>query len=202
MKPQADLGDIKRKTRRHLYFQDGLMDILLGVQLLLVYFWIEYRLVIYAAWIAIGPVIIEAIRKRTTYPRIGYARMANQGATAFRIILICLVGIALLSVITALIFVLLGFPVQNNWENVIKIAAVLFIPMIFGLLAYEHKVYRWFVYGLAVGFGGLYFMLKDPREIHIYIVILGGIIALTGIKIFVDFLRRNPRQPEETSDAS
>ena len=201
MKPQADLGDIKRKTR-HLYFQDGLMDILLGVQLLLVYFWIEYRLVIYVAWIAIGPVIIEGIRKRTTYPRIGYARMANQGATAIRIILICLVGIALLSVITALIFVLFGFPVQNNWGNVIKIAAILFIPVIFGLLAYEHKVYRWFVYGLVIGLGGLYFMLREPREIHMYIVFLGSIITLIGLKIFVDFLKKNPRQPEETSDAS
>jgi len=201
MKPQADLGDIKRKTR-HLYFQDGLMDILLGVQLLLVYFWIEYRLVIYVVWIAIGPVIIEAIRKRTTFPRIGYARMANQGATALRIILICLVGIALLSVITALIFVLFGFPVQNNWGNVIKIAAILFIPVIFGLLAYEHKVYRWFVYGLVIGLGGLYFMLREPREIHMYIVFLGSIITLIGLKIFVDFLKKNPRQPEETSDAS
>ncbi|KPJ71945.1 hypothetical protein AMJ52_07965 [candidate division TA06 bacterium DG_78] len=176
------------------------MDILLGVQLLLVYFWIEYRLVIYVAWIAIGPVIVEAIRKRTTYPRMGYARMANQGATAVRIILICVVGIALLSLITALIFVLSGYPVQSNWSNVIKIAAVLFIPVIFGLLTYEHKVYRWFVYGLALGLGGLYFMLREPREIHIYIVILGGIITLIGITIFVDFLKKNPRQPGETSD--
>lgn len=200
MKPQADLGDIERKTR-YLYFQDGLMDILLGVQLLLVYFWIEYRLVIYVAWLAIGPVIIEAIRKRTTYPRIGYARMGNQGATAVRIILICLVGIAFLSLITALVFVLLGVSVQDNWGNVIKIAAVLFIPVIFGLLAYEHKVYRWLVYGLALGFGGLFFMLKELREIHISIVILGGIIALVGLTIFVDFLKKNPRQTEETSDA-
>ena len=201
MKPVVDLDAMKRKTR-HLYFQDGLMDILLGVQLLLVYFWIEYRLVIYAAWIAIGPVLIEAVRKRTTYPRIGYARMANQGATAVRIILICLIGIALLSAITALVFVLFGLPVQNNWGNVIKIAAVLFIPVIFALLAYEHKVYRWLVYGLALGFGGLHFMLKEPREIHIYIVILGGIIALIGLMIFVDFLKKNPRQPEGFSDAS
>jgi len=200
MKTSVEIGDIERKTR-NLYFQDGLMDILLGVQLLLVYFWIEYRLVIYVAWIAIGPVIIEAVRKRATYPRIGYARMANQGATAVRIILICLIGIALLSVITALVFVLFGLPVQNNWGNVIKIAAVLFIPVIFGLLAYEHKVYRWLTYGLALGLGGLYFMLREPREIHIYIVILGGIIALIGLVIFVDFIKKNPRQPEETSDA-
>ncbi|UCG92104.1 MAG: hypothetical protein JSV97_13805 [candidate division WOR-3 bacterium] len=196
MKPTIDIGDIERKMR-HLYFQDGLMDILLGVHLLLVYFVIQYRLLVNVPLIVIGPVIIEAIRKRTTYPRIGYMRMANQGATAVRMILVCLVGIALLSVITVLIFLLLGIPVQNNWGNVLKFAAVLFIPVIFGLLAYEHKVYRWLVYGVAIGLGGLSVMSIVPHAIKMYFVILGSVVTFIGLTIFVDFLKKNPRQTEE-----
>jgi hypothetical protein len=183
-----------------MYFQDGLMDILLGVHLLLIYFVIEYRLFVNVPWIVIGPVIIETIRKRTTYPRIGYARMANQGATALRIVLVCIIGIVLLAVLTALIFLLLGLPVQNNWGNVLKIAAVLFIPVIFGLLAHEHKVYRWLVYGVFIGLGGLVVMSVAPNSIKFYFIILGGIISLIGLMVFLNFLKKHPQQPAEAGD--
>lgn len=200
MKPLADLEDVKARTR-HLNFEDGLMDILLGVHLLLTYFVIEYRLLLNIPWIVIGPVIIEAVRKRTTYPRIGYARMANQRAKAVRIVLVCIIGIVLLALVTALIFLLIGVPVQNNWHNVFKIAAVLFIPVVFGLLAHEHKVYRWLVYGVVIGLGGLSFMSIAPHSIKFYFIVLGSIISLVGLKIFVDFLKKNPRQPVEAPDA-
>ena len=199
MKSAADLDIVKRKTR-HLHFQDGLMDVLLGVHLLLTYFVIEYRLLLNIPWIVIGPVIIEAIRKRTTYPRVGYVRMANQGATAIRIVLVCAIGIVLLALVTALIFLLLGLPIQNNWHNVLKIAAVLFIPVIFGLLAHEHRVYRWLIYGVFIGLGGLAIMSVAPQSIKYYFVVLGVAISLIGVKIFADFLKDNPRQPEEAPD--
>ncbi len=201
MKPSADLEKIRRSTS-YMNFQDGLMDIVLGVHLVLTYFVIEYRLLLNIPWIVIGPVIVEAIRKRTTYPRIGYARMANRGTTALRILLMCMVGIVLLSLLTALIFLLLGLPVQNNWHNVFKIAAVLLIPVIFGLLAHEHKVYRWFVYGLLIGLGGLFVRAVVPQQIQYYFVILGIGVTLIGIWIFLDFLQNNPKRAEEGSDVA
>lgn len=201
MKPPADLKDITRKTR-YMYFQDGLMDILLGVHLLLVYFVIEYRLFVNVPWIVIGPVIVEVVRKHTTYPRIGYARMANRGATAIRVISICLIGIALLTVVTVLIFLLLGLPVQNNWHNVLKVAVVLFIPVIFGLLAHEHRVYRWLVYGVVIGLGGLSFMSLAPNSLKFYFIILGGVISMIGLRVFLDFLKKHPQQPAEAVDVS
>ncbi|UCD05579.1 MAG: hypothetical protein JSV98_10800 [candidate division WOR-3 bacterium] len=196
MKPSADLGEIRRSTS-YMNFQDGLMDIVLGVHLVLTYFVIEYRLLLNIPWIVIGPVIVEAIRKRTTYPRIGYARMANRGTTALRILLVCMVGIVLLSVLTALIFLLLGLPVQNNWHNVLKIAAVLLIPVIFGLLAHEHKVYRWFVYGLLIGLGGLLVRAVAPQQIQYYFIFLGIGVIIVGIRIFIEFLKNNPLPPVE-----
>jgi hypothetical protein len=201
MNTNIDMGDIKRKTL-YMNFQDGLWDIVLGVHLVLTYFVIEYRLLINIPWIVIGPVIVEALRKRTTYPRIGYARMANRGTTALRILLGCMVGIALLSVLTALIFLLLGLPVQNNWHNVLKIAAVLSIPLIFGLLAYEHKVYRWFVHGLLIGLGGLLVRAVAPDQIQYYFVVLGVGVTLIGLRIFLDFLKEHPRQAEEGADGA
>jgi hypothetical protein len=200
MKQPTDLNDITRKTR-HLYFQDGLLDILLGIHLLLIYFVIEHHLLLNIPWIVIGPVIIEGIRKRTTYPRTGYAKMARQGATALRIILVCIIGIILLAAVTALVFILIGLSVQNNWQNVIKIAAVLFIPVIFGLLAHEHKVYRWLLYGIFIGLGGLAFMAIVPQIIQYYFVLLGIVVSLIGLKIFFDFLKNTPRQAEEAPDA-
>ena len=202
MKPSVDLGEIKRNTRYYMNFQDGLMDIVLGVHLVLTYYVIEYRLLLNIPWIVIGPVIVEAIRKRTAHSRIGYARMANQGTTALRILLVCVVGIVLLSVVTALVFLLLGIPVENNWHNVLKIAAVLLIPVIFGLLAYEHKVYRWFVYGVLIGLGGLFVRAIAPNSLKFYFAILGGVVSVIGIAIFLDFLKKHPRQPEEGSDGA
>lgn len=199
MKPSANLGEIRRSTS-YMNFQDGLMDIVLGVHLVLTYFVIEYRLLLNIPWIVIGPVIVEAIRKRTTYPRIGYARMANRGTTALRILLMCMVGIVLLSLLTALIFLLLGLPVQNNWHNVFKVAAVLLIPVIFGLLALEHKVYRWFVFGLLIGLGGLFVRAVAPQQIQYYFVVLGVGVTVVGIRIFIEFLRKNPLPLVEGTD--
>ncbi|UCG29728.1 MAG: hypothetical protein JSV53_09515 [candidate division WOR-3 bacterium] len=201
MKPSVDLGEIKRKTR-YMNFQDGLMDIVLGVHLVLTYYVIEYRLLLNIPWIVIGPLIVEAIRKRTTYPRIGYARVANRGATALRILLVCVAGIVLLFAVTALIFLLLGLPVQNNWHHVLKLAAVLLIPVIFGLLAHEHRVYRWFVYGVLIGLGGLFVRAIAPNSLQFYFAILGGVVSVIGIAIFLDFLNKHPRQPEEGSDGA
>jgi hypothetical protein len=177
------------------------MDILLGVHLLLAYFVIEYRLLLNLPLIVIGPVIIETIRKRTTYPRTGYAKLAKQGTTALRIVLTCIIGIILLAAVTAVIFLLIGLPVQNNWQNVIKIAAVLFIPVIFGLLAHEHGVYRWLIYGVLIGLGGLAFRSIAPHSIQFYFLGLGVVVTTIGVKIFLDFLKRNPIQPEEAADA-
>ena len=199
MESNINIGAIERKTRR-LQFQDGLMDILLGVHLLLTYFVIEYRLLLNIPLIVIGPVVIEEIRKRTTYPRTGYAKMAKQGTTALRIILTCMVGIIVLAAVTAVIFLLIGLPVQNNWHNVIKIAVVLFIPVIFGLLAHEHGVYRWLIYGVLIGLGGLAFRSIAPHSLQYYFAVLGGVVTLIGVKIFSDFLKRNPIQPEEAPD--
>lgn len=200
MESNVNIGTIERKTRR-LQFQDGLMDILLGVHLLLAYFVIEYRLLLNLPLIVIGPVIIETIRKRTTYPRTGYAKLAKQGTTALRIVLTCIIGIILLAAVTAVIFLLIGLPVQNNWQNVIKIAAVLFIPVIFGLLAHEHGVYRWLIYGVLIGLGGLAFRSIAPHSIQFYFLGLGVVVTTIGVKIFLDFLKRNPIQPEEAADA-
>lgn len=199
MPQPIEIAEIKRKTR-YMNFQDGLWDIVLGVHLVLTYFVVEYRLLINIPWIVIGPVIVEAIRKRTTYPRAGYVRMANQGTTALRIIIVCVIGIVLLSLVTALIFMLLGLPIQNNWHNVLKIAAVLFIPVIFGLLAYEYKVSRWLVYGLLIGLGGLIVRSVAPNNIKYYFAVLGVGITVIGLRVFAEFLRKNPRQPEEGSD--
>jgi hypothetical protein len=201
MKPSVDLEEVKRKTR-YMNFQDGLMDIVLGVHLVLTYFVIEYRLLLNFPWIVIGPVIVEAVRKRTTHPRIGYMRMANRGTTALRILLVCIVGIVLLSAVTALVFLLLGLPVENNWHNVLKIAAVLLIPVIFGLLAYEYKVYRWLVYGVLIGLGGLFVRSIAPNGLQFYFAILGCVVLVVGIKIFLDFLKKNPRQPQEGTDGA
>ncbi len=200
MHSKVEIKKIERKTRR-LQFQDGLMDILLGIHLLLTYFVIEYRLLLNIPWIVIGPVVIEAVRKRTTYPRAGYAKMAKQGTTAMRIVLVCIIGIILLAAVTAVIFLLIGLPVQNNWHNVIKIAAVLFIPVIFGLLAHEHGVYRWLIYGVFIGLGGLAFMSIAPHSIQFYFVGLGVVISMIGLAIFLELLRKNPAQPEEAPDA-
>ena len=200
MTPAVEIRNIERKTR-HLQFQDGLMDILLGIHLLLTYFVIEYRLLLNMPWIVIGPVVVEAVRKRTIYPRTGYARMAKQGTTAIRRVLVCIIGIVVLAAVTAVIFLLLGLPVQNNWHNVIKIAAVLFIPIIFGLLAYEHGVYRWLIYGVFIGLGSLALRAIAPQSIQWYFVVLGAVVSLIGLKIFIDLVRNNPRQTEEASDA-
>lgn len=40
-----------------------------------------------------------------------------------------------------------------------------------------------------------------PHSIQYYFVVLGGVISLIGLKMYVDFIRTNPLQPEEAPDA-
>ncbi len=78
MTTKIDLQDIKIKTRMALH-QDGLDEILVGLSLgIMAIFFLDFRLSIaMIAGCAIQILLKPACRRRITYPRVGYAKLAE-----------------------------------------------------------------------------------------------------------------------------
>jgi len=203
---KIDLKDIEQRAWR-VYMQDGLVEIMIGVIFFLASgaFHTSSTSVFLVLFPTIfGPNIIEAIRKRYTYPRIGYVKLQSDDPkkTAMGIFLYMVAVIAIMAVVLYLLF---G---SGTW------APYLFyqwLPTVVGAMLVGAMTYtksksgdaRYYAYALVALAIGVAFSLHrfEPvkRGVTLYLLLLSGIMAVTGLARFVVFLRNHPLPPEPES---
>jgi hypothetical protein len=187
MSENVELEKVRRNVR-HSYFEDGLVDIVLGTQLMLLSLFLQHRsLSFVVAWAPLALGIVEVVRRRTTYPRIGYVKLPQSSALLARVLILGAVGMMVCLGVAALGRVLLGLPVAGHWNVTAGLAAAMFIPTMFGVLAYQFRVPRWFVYGLLVS---LVFMTARQLDAPHLVSALGIVVTVVGVAVFIGFLRK------------
>jgi hypothetical protein len=66
---------------------DGLVDMMLGIFLVLMTFWIVNRYMIFhLIWLIVAQIIIEAIRRKIIYPWVGYVKFRHETLLPFAVI--------------------------------------------------------------------------------------------------------------------
>ncbi len=195
MTTKIDLKQIEQKAYRGSN-QDGLIEIMLGILLTVFGATFGSALYIFAILIPVFlfPRLMEAIRKRYTYPRIGYAKLPvdDPKKTAKGIF----VYITVVLVLMVICFLLLGkakdAAAYKKWSP-----AVMGVLLVGGFL-YSHGKsgeFRYIIYiVLSVGFGILFSILKfesyDGLIINFFV--MGGIFVVVGIISFILFVRKYP----------
>jgi len=195
MVQDVSLKEIQRKVYMS-FFQDGLWDILLGLFILGWGLAILTDLAYLPGVTFIGLYFaIWGLKKRLTYPRIGYARFS---ATSRRRITtkFIILGVAVL-LVGVMVAVLWGIRTRPQWLTD-------YFPLIFnGILAaivcfigYWARAKRFYGYAVLI-FLGAVFHLWLGAEWEFGFIGAGGIILLIGLGVLIIFLRRYPKMAEE-----
>ena len=194
----VSLKEIQRKVYMS-FFQDGLWDILLGLFMLGWGLAILTDLAFLPGVTFIGLYFaVWGVKKRLTYPRIGYARFS---ATSRRRITakFAIGGVAVL-LVGVMVAVLWGIGARPQW-------LADYFPLIFNgmlaaivcFIAYWARVNRFYLYAALVFLGAVFHLWLGVRWEFGFIG-AGGIIVLIGLVILITFLRKYPRMVEEAQN--
>jgi hypothetical protein len=205
MSQNLDVKQVEQRVWRASQ-QDGLMEVAIGILLVATALEIRVRGLI-ALWIVVLVSLapgLEAIRKRITYPRIGYVELVQEEPKK------TLRGIGVYTIVVfvamALAFAIFGdigdWRLWSRWS-----------PTLCGVLLSGGMIYaagksgaaRYYVFVvLAVGLGIAFSILfPEPyTNLTLYLLTLGGAFILCGGVTFIRFLHRYPLPTEEAADGA
>ncbi len=200
--------DVKKVEQRmwRASQQDGLMEVAIGILLAATALQIRVK-GLTALWIAVLVFLapgLEAIRKRVTYPRIGYVELVQEEPKK------TLRGIGVYTIVVfvamALAFAIFGdigdWRLWSRWSPTLS-GVLLSGGMIYA--AGKSGAARYYAFMvLAVGLGIAFsILLTEPYiNLTLYLLTLGGVFILGGGVTFIRFLRRYPLPTGEAADGA
>jgi hypothetical protein len=200
MKQEINLKEIEQKSYRDSN-QDGLMEIMVGILLIGLGATFGTGLNVFAILVPIFlfPRFVGAIRKRYTYPRIGYVKLLQDDPKKTAIGMF--VFMAFVLALMVICFLLLGkfkeAAAYKKWSP-----ALMGVVLVGGFLYAHGKSgsIRYIVFALlAVGFGLLFSIMsfESYDGLIINFFVLGGIFIVTGFILFILFVHKYPKPAEE-----
>jgi hypothetical protein len=196
MNEKIDLDEIERKMYREAN-SDGIMELLLGI---LLFFmagtWARSYFTVFLAFIPLyGNRVIEAFKKKFTYPRIGYVEFKQEEAS---------IGWGILGYVLAVIAVVSIVATIFYGGNLEKLDVYRWVPLALGAIflgsmIYLHSksgdpvVYLYsFVTLVAGGIFTFYGFESSMHSIQLYLLSLAGFFLIAGMIRLLTFKRRNP----------
>ncbi len=192
MSKNIDWNEIERKT--YMYTQkDGLMEILSGFGMIYLAGLVSGKLsVVYVAILVIffNPAL-EALRRRFTYPRIGYVKLP-QGESK----------VVWKGIVVAIVLAFVGeIGHFESWLKWIPAPLGIVYAGMFLSLAAKSKNIRYYGYALFSVISGFSFSLLTFESwktgIELYFLSMAGNLIITGFFLLLWFMRTNPLPAEE-----
>jgi len=215
MSDNADIRELEQETHRYS-MQDGLAEIFVGFGLTIVAWMIEsqdirsygffFSPVIFLLLIAFRTPILEKLRRKVTYPRIGYVKV-HQDEPSPPVMVVFFFAITILFVVP---FALIVIPSDISFNDALCKCSLVStgIVMIAASFSYVEKTgdRRYFAFGLLGMTTGLIFALLEfePPMAGPVLHLLGWgvIITLVGLTTFIRFIRKYPIIDPDEVDAS
>ena len=205
MTQEIDLKELEKKAYRDSQ-QDGLMEVMMG--LILITFGGFFYSPIFAFYILLivfSGKIVEFVRRRHTYPRIGFVKFHRENPKD-ALTGVLLFEFAVIVIIFTLISISGDVADYSRWVN--------WAPLFFGMILvgpFAHAAsrsgsVRYYGYAILSVILGLFFSLIEFGSgftgLILYLVLIGGFLVLGGLVIFIRFLRKYPLPEKETHDGS
>ncbi len=212
MSTKIDLKEIERRAN-YAVFQDGLMEVALGLFLFL---WggimathiVPLGMLIVILTILFARPVLERVKQHLIYPRVGYVRLpGDPQATGKGIAIAAILMIVFLLGALGISLAVLGIQAGRNFF----LAYIL--PPVSGFMLAIGPYWLGRTYGLRRGYlwavlfllGGIALpvlgIASGYEAVGWLCTVMGLLILLTGIIMFMRFLRRYPPQPVETEEA-
>ena len=202
MSATIDLKAIEQKAYRDSQ-QDGLMELMMGLILMAFGgFFYSTVFVFYILLILFSGRIVESIRKRYTYPRIGFVKFPQENHK-HNLTGVFLFEFAVIVIMFSLISLFGDVTDYSQW--------VKWSPLFFGMIlvgpfahvASKSGSIRYIGYAtLSVILGGFFSVIEfgsGCTGLIRYLVFIGGFLVLSGVVIFICFLRKYPLPEKEVS---
>jgi hypothetical protein len=213
MTNQLDLKELERKAFRSTY-QDGLWDLYFGLIVICMSVFV-YRpasgysplnIVLALCAMGVAYALFWAAKKFITLPRMGQVRFGAEREMRKRTLVIVLSVVVLIQV-GFLVFQLLAWknpelgaklssilPDRNLMDMIVASVGALFVGPSMILVAYFKDFTRGYYIAIMIALSVfLMIYLNQP----IYPIIIGVLIALPGLVLFVQFLRKYPLHRQE-----
>jgi hypothetical protein len=205
MTQEINLKELEKKAYRDSQ-QDGLMEVMMGLILMTFGgFFYSPIFAFYILLIVFSGKIMEFVRRRYTYPRIGFVKFHGENPKD------ALTGVLLFE----LAVIVIMFTLISISGNVMDYSQwVKWSPLFFGLILvgpFAHAQsrsgnIRYYGYAILSVILGLFFSLVEfgsgGTGLILYLVIIGGFLVLSGLVIFIRFLRKYPLPEREMHDGS
>ena len=204
MNDKINLKDLEQKTHRE-FLIDGVTEILLGLILLFIpIFFLNPIFIVFTPFLLfVSPQVLDFIRQRTTYPRIGRVEFKEEGTSDTTSVkksllefLIFLMVVFSLTIVCMLIFEgkILDISSWYSW-----------VPFVFGLIMFGPSLYLvektglryYYIFGIFSSLLGLRIsLLEFPGKfdgMYMYFFILGVLAIIIGLFRYFWFIRNYPR---------
>lgn len=201
MESSLDIKQIEKKAYRESQ-QDGLMEFVMGICLLAMSTRLLSHVLIGMFPIAIllfGP-LLNAMRKRFTYPRTGYVKLVEDKPkdAVTGIALVTLIVIAVLAVSFILFANVSNFGLWMKW---VPFWAGIMLAVMFVSLAARSAVARYYIFAVYSLVAGLVLSILQFAEVEtgtlLYFLAMGVFLTPFGLVLFICFLRKYPESTKE-----
>ena len=205
MTQEINLKEIEKKAYRDSQ-QDGLMEVMMG--LILITFGGFFYSTVFAFYILLivfSGKIVEFIRRRYTYPRIGFVKFHEENPKD-ALTGVFLFEFAVIVIIFTLISIFGNVKDYSQWVD--------WAPLFFGMILvgpFAHAAsrsgsIRYTGYAILSVILGVFFSLIEFGSgctgLILYLVFIGAFLFLGGLAIFTRFLRKYPLPAKEAPDVS
>jgi hypothetical protein len=195
MTQEINLKEIEKNAYRDSQ-QDGLMEVMMGL-ILMTFGGFFYSTVFafYILLIVFSGKIVEFVRRRYTYPRIGFVKFREEDPKD-ALTGVFLFELAVIVIIFTLISISGDVTDYSQWVN--------WAPLFFGMIlvgpfahaASKSGSVRYYGYAILSVILGLFFSLVEFGSgctgLMLYLVLIGVFLVLGGLVIFIRFLRKYP----------
>jgi len=202
---ETDLKELEKKAYRD-FQQDGLMEVMMGL-ILMTFGGFFYSTVFafYILLIVFSGKIVEFVRRRYTYPRIGFVKFHRVNPKD-ALTGVFLFEFAVIVIIFTLISLFGNVKDYSSWVN--------WAPLFFGMIMvgpFAHAAsrsgsVRYTGYAILSVILGIFFSLVEFGSgctgLILYLVLIGVFLVLSGLVIFIRFLRKYPLPETEVRDGS
>ena len=205
MTQNLNLKEIEKKAYRDSQ-QDGLMEVMMGLILMTFGgFFYSPVFAFYILLIVFAGRIVESIRRRYTYPRIGFVKFHEENPKD------ALTGVFLFEfAVIVIIFTLISiFGDVKDYSQWVKWSPLFFGMILVGPFAHAASRsgnIRYTGYAILSVILGVFFSLIEFGSgctgLILYLVFIGAFLFLSGLVIFSLFLRKYPLPAEGAPDAS
>lgn len=201
---EVDLREMEQKVYRES-MQDGLTELLLGILLVGagILFVVKLSIVFIVLFMLFAPRILENLKRKYTYPRIGYMKlhMDPPKKTAFGIFSYMLLVIVVMVVALVIIFGGISADLWYRWTPTFMGA------MLTGAFVYlvgksaDRRYYGVAVFGLVAGVVlSIYTFESMWTGLMVYFLFMGSCFVGLGVVRFAYFLHEHPVREEVTDE--